>query len=223
MKCYHRRSQRSVETAVLFVMLLLPSCRRAESLDIERIQAFHFRVFPNASIGEMINRVFPDARWTETRGAHDEVVITAKGSIAAELEIMLNSDASTITGVSFTINGVRQSTLTTRQFLNTVYRLAYPPMQQLVGRWVNKEGIERVLYFRTNGTFHMHSWPWDCGGRYELDSDRGSIVLRPEPPLDPAVPKLEFAYTVINEDHIVFTDPNSDVFLASTPLQFERQ
>jgi hypothetical protein len=209
--------------AMIAVIILFASCRIADSPDIERVRAHHFAAYPHASIGQMIDKLFPNAVWTKSRGTHGEVVVTATGSVPAELQVTLNGDASSITSLSFVVNGEKQSQLTTKQFFDLIYRLVYPEVQLIMGRWVNEEGYERMLYFRPNGTFHMHCWPWDTSGSYEIDSEEGTIILRPDPPLDPAVSELNLAYSVADDNHIVFTDADADVFLVPHPLRFERQ
>lgn len=204
-------------------MILPASCRKVESPEIQSVRAYHFADYPHASIGQMIDKLFPNAVWSETRGPRGEISVTAMGSVPAELRITLNDKASSITAVTFTVNGEKQSRLTTRQFFNLIYRLVYPEVQLIMGRWVNEEGYERMLYFRPNGTFHMHCWPWDAGGSYDIDSEERLIILQPEPPLDPSVPKLSLAYRVVDDNHIAFTDSDADVFLVPHALQFERQ
>jgi len=212
-----------ISPAIVLAVLLLFLVGCARSDDIAQVRAYHLSKFPRASIGKLMDRLFAHPRWSETTGPNGSAEVVVRGEMPIEVRLSLSPDRSTILSMSLLVNGTEQTELSMEEFLTNIYEMVYPETLALLGRWVNREDFERMLYFRPDGTFHMHAWPWDCEGSYEVIDDTGKIILRPDPPLDPSAPTTELAYSVGDDNHIFVSDPDSDILLVSHPLEFRRE
>ena len=213
---------RAVAAAAVACAALL-SCGGTESADIKLVKASHLSEFPNATLGEMMERLFESPDWKETTAANGSIEVDVSGELPVTLAVVLSPDRTKVVSARLRINGAVQPAIVLDDLLSHVYGPTDVGFTQLLGRWVNEESYQRMLYLRPDGTFHMHSWPWDFGGEYHVAEPAGKLVLHPKPPLDPSVPATELDFSFSDPDHLLITDPDADLLLVSTPLEFQRQ
>lgn len=94
--------------------------------------------------------------------------------------------------------------------------------RRLAGDWLSTGGVPRFLRLEADGSFLLLSWPWAFAGRYEDSARSSTIVMRPARPLYGGISEVTFNYAFKDQDHLLICDPDSDIFLVSTPLEFER-
>jgi len=199
------------------------SCSRSDPADIELVKRAHLPEFPKATLEEMMQRLFDEPQWTESTADDGSVEIDVSGELPVILAVVLNPERTKVVSAKLLVNGAVQPAIVLNELLSHVYQSTDVGFTQLLGRWVNEVVYQRMLYLRPDGTFHLHSWPWDFGGQYQVKDSGGKIVLRPQPPLDPAVPDTELEYSFADPDHLLITDPDADLLLVSTPLEFQRE
>ncbi|HUX21151.1 MAG TPA: hypothetical protein VMW69_07905 [Spirochaetia bacterium] len=216
---------RTLLAAVVFglIVVVVVSCARESSSDIQLVKTYHLPEFPHATVGQLMGRLLDEPRWSEAILSDGRAEIDVEGNLPVRFRVVLDPARSHIVSATLEINGVRQPKLVTEDLLSRVYERTEVDSARLLGRWVNEESYQRMLYLRPDGTFHMHSWPWDFGGEYSVLDRDGTIVLRPKPPLESSTAATVLKYTFSDSDHMIITDPDADILLASEPLVFQRE
>jgi len=209
--------------AAIVLTLTFVSCSKSDPASVKLVKASHLPQFPNATLGEMLDRVFEHPQWTRSTGSDGSVEVDITGELPVRLAVVLNPERTKVVSAKLYVKGAVQPAIVLDDLLSHVYESTDVGFTRLLGRWVNEETYQRMLYLRSDGTFHMHSWPWDFGGEYHVaDADR-KLVLRPKPPLDPTVLATELDFSFADENHLLITDPDADLLLVSTPLEFQRE
>lgn len=209
--------------AALLMLLALGSCTRADPASVKLVKASHLPQFPSATLGEMMDRLFEHPQWRRSILKDGTVEVDVVGDLPVRLAVVLNAERTKVVSAKLYIRGAIQPTIVLDDLLSHVYTSTEVGFTQLLGRWVNEETYQRMLYLRPDGTFHMHSWPWDFGGEYRVAETDRKLVLHPKPPLDPTVPATELEFSFADPNHLLITDPDADLLLVSTPLEFQRE
>ena len=209
--------------AAILLTLTSVSCSRSDPASVKLVKASHLPEFPSATLEEMMDRLFKHPQWKRSILKDGTVEVDVVGELPVRLAVVLNPERTRVVSAKLYVKGAVQPAIVLDDLLSHVYAATDVGFTQLLGRWVNEETYQRMLYLRPDGTFHMHSWPWDFGGEYQVaDADR-KLVLRPQPPLDPKFPATELEFSFADPNHLLITDPDADLLLVSTPLEFQRQ